>query len=128
MVAIDTNVFIAQQKKQLSLSQKQALAQAGAIVLPSIVVGELLFGAHNSGRPEDNLLAYRQEISRFLVLPLASEAAEHYARVRLELKSKGRPIPENDTWIAATCLAHGVPLFTLDRHFEQVSGLQLLAY
>jgi len=98
----------------------------GDIVLPSIVVGELLFGAANSGRPEANLVAYKQEIDHFKVLPLDKAAAEHYAEIRLYLKQRGRPIPENDVWIAAICRANEVPLFTLDRHFSEVPNMQLM--
>ena len=47
-----------------------------------------------------------------------------YARLRLGLKEKGKPIPENDLRIAALCVEHHVPLVTLDRHFDAVDGLE----
>ncbi|HEV8045487.1 MAG TPA: PIN domain-containing protein [Rubrobacter sp.] len=37
----------------------------------------------------------------------------------------GRPIPENDIWIAATALQHGLVLVTRDSHFEHVEGLRV---
>ena len=53
-------------------------------------------------------------------------AAEHYAEIRMALKQKGRPIPENDRWISAICRAHDVPLLTSDWHFAEIPGLRLV--
>ncbi|HEY4572503.1 MAG TPA: PIN domain-containing protein [Thermoanaerobaculia bacterium] len=36
---------------------------------------------------------------------------------------KGRPIPENDIWIAASARQHGLTLATRDGHFDDVDGL-----
>lgn len=90
------------------------------------VLGELLFGARNSGRVEANLLKYRSFVYDLSLLPLDSFAAELYAEIRLALKQQGRPIPDNDMWIAAICRAHDVPLLTFDRHFAEVPGLRVL--
>jgi tRNA(fMet)-specific endonuclease VapC len=49
--------------------------------------------------------------------------AEHYATIYVHLKRKGRPIPTNDMWIAASALRHGFALFTYDGHFQYISGL-----
>ena len=51
------------------------------------------------------------------------ETAEHYARVYRELRRRGRPIPTNDMWIAATALQHGLAVFSHDRHFREVPSL-----
>lgn len=95
------------------------------VCLPIPVVGELRFGAVNSGRPQQNLARIDGFIARCLILDVVLDTTEHYARVRLGLKQKGRPIPENDTWIAAVCLQHGLPLATFDGHFDEVDGLTL---
>jgi tRNA(fMet)-specific endonuclease VapC len=124
MVAIDTNIAIAYLKNELVLPSSIRVED---FILPVTVAGEMLFGAKNSGRPEANLLAYRSFIHDLQVLLLDGLAAEYYAEIRLSLKQKGRPIPENDMWIAAICRAHEVPLLTYDRHFAEVPGLQLFA-
>ncbi|NJO39756.1 MAG: type II toxin-antitoxin system VapC family toxin [Cyanobacteria bacterium RU_5_0] len=95
------------------------------IVLPIVVVGELLFGAENSTRPLQNLPRYLEFISACVVMPLERETATTYARTRLALKRKGRPIPMNDVWIAAQCLEHGWVLVTDDTDFDYVDGLAL---
>jgi predicted nucleic acid-binding protein len=43
-----------------------------------------------------------------------------------ELAQAGTPIPENDVWIAAHAMEHGLPLATRDEHFHRVAGLIVL--
>jgi tRNA(fMet)-specific endonuclease VapC len=57
------------------------------------------------------------------VIPCDATTARHYARLRNRLRGKGRPIPENDLWIAATAIEHGLVLVSRDEHFAQVEGL-----
>ena len=44
---------------------------------------------------------------------------------RSDGKEHRTPLPENDIWIAAICLQHGLTLLTLDRHFDRIEGLAL---
>ena len=56
--------------------------------------------------------------------------ADEWARLRLLLAAAGRRVTVNDTWIAATALAHGVPVVTQDadyRALAEVSDLQVIA-
>jgi tRNA(fMet)-specific endonuclease VapC len=52
--------------------------------------------------------------------------AEVYARIRIALKQKGKPIPENDLWIAALCIERGSPLATSDEHFAAIDELTIV--
>ncbi len=75
------------------------------VCLPTVVVGELLFGAKNSDRKKTNLLKYRDFINSCHILTINKRVSEEYSDIRLILKEKGTPIPENDIWIAAACKA-----------------------
>jgi tRNA(fMet)-specific endonuclease VapC len=46
----------------------------------------------------------------------------------LQLKRHGKPIPENDLWIAAICVEHDLPLATVDSHFDYVEGLHVYSW
>ena len=91
--------------------------------LPVIVIGEYRYGLLRS--------KYRQRLEPVLAtliresIPLAIdlETTNHYARVRDELRSKGRPIPENNVWIAALARQHAEPVISRDEHFDAVDGL-----
>ena len=54
------------------------------------------------------------------------QATNHYAAINLELRQTGKPIPTNDLWIAALCRQHDLPLLSRDRHFDAVSGIQIV--
>jgi tRNA(fMet)-specific endonuclease VapC len=54
--------------------------------------------------------------------------AKHYAQIRHVLRVKGRPIPENDIWIAAVAIQYGLILLTRDAHFQAVDGLSLKSW
>jgi tRNA(fMet)-specific endonuclease VapC len=87
------------------------------------VIGELHFGALNSQRPRENLQRIRKLVDRCTPLSIHPKTAQAYARIRLQLKRKGKPIPENDLWIAASCLSENLPLATEDAHFLEVDDL-----
>lgn len=94
--------------------------------MPVIVAGELRYGAMNSGRPEANLAVVNGLIRHCSVLDVDATTSALYASVRLELKRRGRPIPENDVWIAALCCQHQLPLATRDAHFQHIEGLKVI--
>jgi len=120
-VALDTNVAIAVLNNAKGAGDW--VRGFGQIYLPVPVIGELLFGALNSQRPQENLTHVQQLIDRCAVLEVKVATASVYAQARLQLKRKGKPIPENDLWIAALCVKHSIPLATEDIHFSEVDGL-----
>jgi len=85
----------------------------------------LYLGAYRS----QNAAKHTQQIKRLLencnVLIADAETAETYARIKAALLQKGKPIPENDIWIAATALQYGMRLVTRDNHFTEIEKLQL---
>ena len=94
--------------------------------MPAVVLGELLYGSLNSAKPQKNEQAVRKFSVQSALVPIDEAIAIRYATVRLKLKKIGRPIPENDIWVAATCLELGVPLLTRDGHFDHIRGLEVI--
>lgn len=121
--ALDTSTAIRYLNNDTGVVEKVIALQT--VVLPLTVVGELLFGAKNSARPLTNLSRYSQFIDACTVVPMGRETAAVYSQTRLALKRKGRPIPENDIWIAAQCLENSWKLATDDEHFTYVDGLEV---
>ena len=119
-VALDTSVAIAVLADQTGSLLSQPVQE---FLLPVPVVGELRYGALNSRRSAENLAEVERLVARCRVLDITATTAAVYARLRLALKEKGKPIPENDLWIAALCVEHQVPLVTLDGHFDAVEEL-----
>jgi tRNA(fMet)-specific endonuclease VapC len=102
------------------------IQQYSRVLMPVPVIGELLFGALNSGKPDANQRKVETFLAGCTVLQITATTAAVYADVRLSLKRKGTPIPENDVWIAAAAIEHNVPLAASDGHFDKVDGLLVI--
>ena len=96
--------------------------------LPVVVLGEYRFGLLRSRRRKllEGLLDILIEESS--VLRVDEATTRTYAQVRHELREKGRPIPENDVWIAALARQHDQPVVSRDGHFDDVPGLRRLSW
>ncbi|WP_298268335.1 type II toxin-antitoxin system VapC family toxin [Geobacter sp.] len=124
-IIIDTNFYTA--FKRNDADAVVLLQQAEYIGISSVILGELFAGFRCGSKERQN----RTELDQFLnsarvnVITLDEETAEFYAQVFSELRQKGRPIPSNDLWLAASALQHGLALATYDEHFRSISGLLL---
>lgn len=96
--------------------------------LPVIVIGEYRFGLLRSRHREQLELLLVTLIRESIVLDVDETTAELYSRVREELRVKGRPIPENDVWIAALALQHEQAVVSRDEHFDSIRGLVRVAW
>lgn len=96
------------------------------LCLPVVVLGELYHGALKSKDVAINLEQVRRLVLRCEILNVDDSCAKNWAELRLILKSFGRKIPEADLWIAAICRANVIPLGTLDAHFDDIPGLEIV--
>jgi tRNA(fMet)-specific endonuclease VapC len=124
-IALDTNAAIAVLNN--SSGAGTWIQRYEKLLLPVPAIGELRFGALKSQRFTENLRRIEALVSRCEVLEIGLRTAEVYARLRLDLRRKGKPIPENDLWIAALCIEHDLPLATLDGHFDDLEALRVEA-
>lgn len=106
---------------------QRALARADQVFIPSIALGELFYGAQRSGREAEfkRVNAFAGAAS---VLSCDDETARRYGALKNGLRAKGRPIPDNDIWIAALGVQHGLTIATRDSHFRELDGVPLLIW
>ena len=119
---LDTNIVIAMFADEAAIQKRRQ--NADQVYLPSPVVGELCYGARKSSRPIENLARVNQLIQDFRVIPCNLETARWFGIIKDGLRQKGRLIPDNDIWIAAIAMQHGLILVTRDSHFDEVESLQ----
>ena len=125
-VLVDTNVVVAYFRGDPALRPR--FGGRAAVYLPWVVLGELYFGAQRAQRRQEQL-AYIHDLLTYAVILFADqETTEVYGQVKAELTRLGKPIPDNDLWIAAVAKQHDLPLATRDAHFDAVPGLQTLAW
>lgn len=109
---------------------KARVAQVGVAILAVAIptVGELYFGAYNSGRVEANVARVRAFLTPPgpQVLGIDEPAAEQFGRLKAFLRRAGRPIGDIDLFIAGVAVRHGLTVVTNNTgHFERISDLPL---
>ena len=104
------------------------LARQQRLKLPVIVIGEYRFGLFRSKLRKSIEPLLKTLIRESDVLPVDERTAEVYAQLREDLRDRGRPIPENDMWIAALALQHEVPVISRDDHFDEVRQIVRVAW
>jgi tRNA(fMet)-specific endonuclease VapC len=123
-VVFDTSVAVAHLRGIQLVTER--FAPFDALFLPIVALGELLCGVHKSVRAEENLSSLQSWLRTVTLLTLTEATADRYAVIKNELAKAGTPIPENDVWIAAHAMEHGLPLATRDEHFYRINGLIIL--
>jgi len=98
------------------------LRRSETVAVSAVVLGELYSGFRAGNRWAENTAQLAQFLRKpsVRVLNVTEETALRYAEVDVYLRKKGRPIPRNDVWIAATALEHGLQLLTLNVHFREI--------
>jgi predicted nucleic acid-binding protein len=93
-----------------------------------ITIGELRAGvlAASDLAVRDRRLITLSTASTLDPLPIDGEVAEAWARLRIALRDAGHRMPVNDSWIAATAIAHGIPVVTQDDDYDDVPGLEVI--
>ena len=101
-LVIDTNALSAFAEGAPGATQQ--VSRAGQVAIPVIVLGEYRFGIAQSRHKREYERWLEEMLSISRVLDVNEETANWYARLRVQLKEAGTPIPSNDAWIAAALL------------------------
>ena len=91
------------------------------LFLSTVVLFELLAGMNKLNQKSLIIL-----LQKFACLPFDIRTAEIAAGLSIKLRKNRIQVESSDLFIAATAIAHDIPLATLNRkHFERIEGLQL---
>lgn len=121
----DTCIYLIKNKPP-AVARKLAKLPAGHAGISVVTYGELWRGVQKSQQVERNAEALAALVTVLPVQPLAIEAGLHYGDIRATLERAGKPIGNNDLWIAAHARAMGWTLVTNnEREFSRVSELRL---
>lgn len=120
----DTTVFIARESGR----PLDTASLPNEIAVSVITIGELRAGvlaASDTDVRERRLRTYEAALH---LDPVAvdGQVADAWARLRIVLRDAGRRMPINDSWIAATAMALGVPVVTQDEDFPSITGLDVI--
>jgi predicted nucleic acid-binding protein len=120
----DTSVFIANESGRAL--QRTNIPDEIAVSIVSI--GELRAGvlAAEELAVRDRRLETLTRALSLDPLPIDPVVAANWAQLRVALRSEGRRMPANDSWIAATALAYELPILTQDSDYDDVPGLRVV--
>jgi tRNA(fMet)-specific endonuclease VapC len=118
---LDTNIVIHYFGENARIAERlDAIEQ---VFLPLVVLGELYYGVYNSARASSNLARLEKFAARFTVIYPDDATGREYGRIKTELQQKGRPLPDNDIWLAALARQHDDVLVSRDNHLSFVDGI-----
>ena len=120
---LDTNIVIALFANDSSVLRQ--LSAPSQIFIPSIVLGELYYGANKSAHSKSNIVHIDNFALKSAVLACDTETVRHYGHIKDHLRAKGSPIPENDIWIAALAKQYQLTLASRDQHFRGIKEIKV---
>jgi predicted nucleic acid-binding protein len=123
-VALDTNRLTDLFQGDAALAA--FLGTCDEVWIPFVVLGEMKAGFYGGIRQTQNEALLSNLLSRETVgiLYAGRETTEQYARLFVQLKRSGTPVPDNDLWIAAVAIEHDLAVITRDRHFDKLPQLR----
>jgi tRNA(fMet)-specific endonuclease VapC len=128
-ILIDGDVLIGLERKGTELAGRIAGREEDEIFLSVVSASELLHGVHRASTPKaraSRLAFVEAVLSSFPVLEIDLATARSHAQLWSQLEHRGEMIGVHDSWLAATCLAHGLKLATGNvREFTRVPGLKI---
>jgi predicted nucleic acid-binding protein len=119
----DTSLFIAlEQERPLAGKPPQEIA------VSVVTVGELRLGvlAAGDGPTRARRLETLSRAEALNPLPIDVRVAHAWAVLRLALRDRGKRMPLNDSWIAATAIANQLAVVAQDSDYDGVPGLEVI--
>lgn len=103
--------------------------RAEEVFIPFVALAELKagFAGGNPARMAKNEAGLLRLLQKpgVEVIFADGETLEVYARIFVQLRKAGTPIPTNDLWIASLAIQHQLPVLTRDGHFSKIAQVAL---
>lgn len=121
----DTSLFIGLETRRFD-DQVLAGLDLGVSV---VTLGELRLGVVSASHDPDAVarrLATYELARQFEPLSIDERVSDAWALLVAKLRAEGRKAPVDDSWIAATALAHSLPVATQDNDYDDMPGLTVI--
>lgn len=120
----DTSIFIGMESARFD-ADRLAVYEWGVSV---ITLGELRLGVLQAAGPDagSRRLSTLQLAQRFEPLGVDEAVSEAWTLLVTRLRAAKRRVPINDSWIAATAIAHNIPIVTQDRDYDAMPDVEVI--
>jgi hypothetical protein len=119
----DTSVFIAIEQKRPLVSAPPLQVAVSVVTLAELRLGVL---AAADGPTRARRLETLSRAEALEPLPIDTRVAHAWAALRLALRDSARRMPLNDSWIAATAIAHHLAVAAQDSDYDGIPGLEVV--
>ena len=125
-VLVDTDVFSYLMNGTGYASVYKPHVQGKLVAVSFVTVGELYFGAYRKSWGAERIADLKDKLRSVSIVPYDEAVCRTYAEIKSAMQSKGKPVADNDLWIAACAIRHGIPLVSNNaKHFADIPGLIL---
>jgi len=116
---LDTSVFVARESGR----PLDTAALPGECAISTVTVAELQLGvlAATDVAVRSRRIATLAAVGDLETLPIDTDVAATWALLRVQLAQAQRRMGVNDLWIAATALAHDLPVVTQEAGFDVIA-------
>ncbi len=120
----DTSVFVGLEAQRFEVEHVDGFEWG----ISAITLGELRLGVlqANDAVAASRRLSTYQLAQRFEALPVDGAVSDAWALLVSKLRAAGRKAPINDSWIAATAIAHRIPVVTQDNDYDGMPDLEVI--
>jgi len=119
---LDTSVFIAREVGR-PVGELPETAAVSVITIAELHLGVLM--AHGLSTRARRLRTLTAVQNAFEPIPIDAEVARMFAEIVAEARRDGKRPKIMDTWIAATALAHDLPIYTQDEDFVSIPKVRV---
>lgn len=121
----DTSAFIAREQGR---AEVQAPSDVDEVAVSIVTVAELRLGVLLAADVDVRAqrLATLRVAEALEPLPVDDRVGDAWARLVASLRVAGTRMPINDSWIAATALAHDYAVLTQDADYDVVPSLRVI--
>lgn len=123
---LDTNIIIEVFDGNKDVADK--INKLPEFYISSVILGKLYIGINRVANKAKHLKKLHDFLKLCTVLNIDSTTAIYYGEIVATLYKKGKPLPINDVWIAATSMQHNLTLVARDKHFNEVDSLKIKSW
>lgn len=123
---VDSDILIYFLKGQQEVVEKLSKIPIDDLYISRINYTELLYGAYNSTKIEQNLKIIEPFLDNFKVLEFTKKSSLIFAKEKARLKKSGNIIADMDLMIASIAIENECTLISNNiKHFHRVQNLEL---
>ena len=123
---IDSDILIYFLKGKKEVVKKLSQIPIDNLYISRINYTELIYGAYNSARVEQNLKIIEPFLENFKVLEFDKSSSLIFAKEKARLKKQGNIIADMDLMIASIAMNNDCSLLTNNlKHFERIQDLKI---